>query len=115
MQRSLGELPIPRAAMLSWPRSMSPQSIAHYRLTSKLGEGGMGAVYRATDTKLNRDVAIKELPLAFAEDAARVARFEREAQVLASLNHPNIAAIYGIEHGAIVMELVKGEDLKGPV
>ena len=95
---------------------MTPQStIAHYRITAKLGEGGMGAVYRATDTKLNRDVAIKVLPPAFAEDAARMARFEREAQVLASLYHPNIAAIYGIEHGAIVMELVEGEDLKGPV
>src|SRR5271157_2495808 len=92
-----------------------PSSIGHYRITSKLGEGGMGAVYRATDTKLNRDVAIKVLPPAFAEDASRMQRFEREAQVLASLNHPNIAAIYGIEQGAIVMELVEGEDLKGPV
>ena len=80
---------------------MSPQqTIAHYRITAKLGEGGMGAVYRATDTKLNRDVAIKILPPAFAEDAARMQRFEREAQLLASLNHPNIAAIYGIEQGA---------------
>jgi serine/threonine-protein kinase len=94
---------------------MTPASIAHYKITGKLGEGGMGAVYRATDTKLNRDVAIKVLPPAFAEDAARMARFEREAQVLASLNHPNIAAIYGIEQCAIVMELVPGEDLKGPV
>src|SRR5437870_11466691 len=95
---------------------MSPSSlIGHYRITAKLGEGGMGAVYRATDTKLNRDVAIKVLPPAFAGDAARMQRFEREAQVLASLNHPNIAAIYGIEQGAIVMELVGGEDLKGPV
>src|ERR1700738_2360039 len=95
---------------------MSPQSsIAHYRIVSKLGEGGMGAVYRATDTKLNRDVAIKVLPPAFAEDAARMQRFEREAQVLASLNHPNIAAIYGIEQGALVMELVEGTDLAGPV
>src|SRR5437773_7403041 len=95
---------------------MSPkESIAHYRILSKLGEGGMGAVYRATDTKLNRDVAIKILPPAFAEDAARMARFERDAQTLAALNHPNIAAIYGIEQGAIVMELVEGEDLKGPV
>ena len=92
-----------------------PSIIAHYRITSKLGEGGMGAVYRATDTKLNRDVAIKVLPPAFAGDAARMQRFEREAQVLASLNHPNIAAIYGIEAGAIVMELVEGEDLRGPV
>ena len=95
---------------------MSPQqTIAHYRIIAKLGEGGMGAVYRATDTKLNRDVAIKVLPEAFAQDAARMQRFEREAQMLAALNHPNIAAIYGIEQGAIVMELVEGEDLKGPV
>ena len=75
----------------------------------------MGAVYRATDTKLNRDVAIKLLPPAFAEDTARMARFEREAQVLASLNHPNIAAIYGIESGSLVMELVEGEEIKGPL
>ena len=80
-----------------------PSQIAHYRITSKLGEGGMGAVYRASDTKLNRDVAIKILPDAFAQDAARMQRFEREAQVLATLNHPNIAQIYGIEQGAIVM------------
>jgi len=95
---------------------MSQQSsIAHYRIVSKLGEGGMGVVYRATDTKLNRDVAIKVLPPAFAEDAARMQRFEREARVLASLNHPNIAAIHGIEQGAIVMELVEGANLTGPV
>jgi serine/threonine protein kinase len=95
---------------------MSPQSsIAHYKIVAKVGEGGMGAVYRATDTKLNRDVAIKVLPPAFVEDSARMARFEREAQVLASLNHPNIAAVYGIEQGAIVMELVEGEDLTCPV
>ena len=95
---------------------MSPRSsIAHYKLGAKLGEGGMGAVYRATDTRLNREVAIKVLPEAFAQDAARMQRFEREAQVLASLNHPNIATIYGIEQGAIVMELVEGADLRGPV
>ena len=92
-----------------------PGSIGHYKITAKLGEGGMGAVYRATDTKLHREVAIKILPPAFAEDAGRMQRFEREAQVLASLNHPNIAAIYGVEQGAIVMELVEGENLKGPV
>src|SRR5438552_9727166 len=94
---------------------MSPQSIAHYRITAKLGEGGMGEVYRATDTKLGRDVAIKILPEAFAQDAERMARFEREAQVLASLNHPNIAAIYGVEERALVMELVEGETLAGPL
>src|SRR5260370_18447877 len=95
---------------------MSPQSsIGHYKIVSKLGEGGMGAVYRATDTKLNRDVAVKVLPEAFAQDAARMQRFEREAQVLASLNHPNIAAIYGINQGAITMELVEGQRLARPV
>ena len=73
---------------------MSPQqSIAHFRIVSKLDEGGMGVVYRATDTELNREVAIKVLPDAFAADPDRLARFTREAQVLASLNHPNIAAI----------------------
>src|SRR5256714_536453 len=75
----------------------------------------MGEVWRATDTKLGREVAIKIIPEAFAQDAGRMARFEREAQVLASLNHPNIAAIYGIEQGALIMELVEGDDLKGPV
>src|SRR4051794_37783255 len=95
---------------------MTPHSsIAHYKITSKLGEGGMGAVYRATDTKLNREVAIKVLPAAFAEDGPRMQRFEREAQVLAVLNHPNVAAIYGIEQGAIVMELVEGLELAGPL
>jgi serine/threonine-protein kinase len=90
---------------------MSPETIAHYRIVSKLGEGGMGEVYRATDTKLGRDVAIKILPDAFAQDVDRMARFQREAQVLASLNHPNIAAIYGVEERALVMELVDGPTL----
>src|SRR5579864_2947681 len=91
---------------------MSPQqTIAHYRITAKLGEGGMGEVWRATDTKLNRDVAIKILPDAFANDGDRMARFQREAQVLASLNHPNIAAIYGLEDRALVLELVEGTTL----
>ncbi|HET9178725.1 MAG TPA: protein kinase [Terriglobia bacterium] len=89
--------------------------IAHYRLAAKIGEGGMGEVYRARDTKLQRDVAIKILPHAMASDADRMARFEREAKVLASLNHPNIAAIYGLEESngirALVMELVEGETL----
>src|SRR5438067_2179156 len=92
-----------------------PSSITHYRIIDKLGEGGMGTVYRATDTKLNRDVAIKILPDAFAADPDRMARFQREAQVLASLNHPNIAAIYGVEDCALVMELVEGETLAGPL
>ena len=92
--------------------------LGSYQVLSKLGEGGMGEVYRARDTKLNRDVAIKILPDVFAHDTERVARFAREAQTLASLNHPNIAQIYGIlEEGgeqhvhALVMELVEGEDL----
>src|SRR5215471_378580 len=87
------------------------ESIAHYRITAKLGEGGMGAVYRATDTKLNRDVAVKVLPDTFAADADRLSRFTREAQVLASLNHPNIAAIYGVEERALILELVEGQTL----
>src|SRR4051794_15831169 len=91
---------------------MIPQAaIAHYRITSKLGEGGMGMVYRATDTKLHRDVALKVLPDTVAADPDRLARFTREAQVLASLNHPNIAAIYGVEERALVLELVEGPTL----
>src|SRR5215469_13950799 len=91
---------------------MSPQrSIAHYRIIAKLGEGGMGEVWRATDTKLNRDVAIKILPDVFSRDPDRMARFTREAQVLAQLNHPNIASIYGVEECALIMELVEGETL----
>jgi serine/threonine protein kinase len=74
---------------------MTPQqTIAHYRVTAKLGEGGMGEVYRATDTELAREVAIKIIPESFAQDPGRLARFTCEAQVLASLNHLNIAAIY---------------------
>jgi Tol biopolymer transport system component len=91
---------------------MTPErQIAHYVLTSKLGEGGMGTVYRATDTKLQRDVAVKLLPDAFAADPDRLARFTREALLLASLNHPNIAAIYGVEERALVMELIEGPTL----
>jgi serine/threonine protein kinase/Tol biopolymer transport system component len=92
-----------------------PTAIAHYRITAKLGQGGMGAVYRATDTKLQRDVAIKILPESIAEDSDRMARFQREAHVLASLNHPNIAAIYGIEDRALVLELVDGVEPGGPL
>ena len=89
--------------------------IGPYEILSPLGAGGMGEVYRARDGKLNRDVAIKVLPEAVAEDADRLARFQREAQVLASLNHPHIAAIYGVEKAgnveALVLELVEGETL----
>ena len=95
---------------------MSPQqTISHYRIMSKLGQGGMGEVWRATDTRLGREVAIKTLPELFANDPERMARFQREAQVLASLNHPNIAHIYDIEQHALVMELIQGEPLKGPL
>ncbi len=91
------------------------ERIGAYEILAPLGTGGMGEVYRARDTKLGRDVAIKVLPSAFASDAARMARFEREARVLASLNHPNIAHIYGVEERALVMELVEGESPKGPM
>src|SRR5262245_16661596 len=86
-----------------------------YELIAPIGAGGMGHVYRATDTTLGRQVAIKILPDAFASDPDRMARFEREAKTLGSLNHPHIAAIYGFEKSAamnaLVMELVEGEDL----
>jgi hypothetical protein len=94
-------------------------TIGPYRILAKLGEGGMGEVYRARDTKLDRDVAIKVLPDAIASDADRLARFEREARALAALNHPNIASIYAIEASgarhAIVMELVEGADLSARI
>ncbi len=95
-----------------------------YEITAAIGEGGMGQVYRARDTKLDRDVAIKILPQAFAQDADRLARFQREAKTLASLNHPHIAGIYGLDDSnsvrALVMELVEGDDLsqriaRGPI
>ncbi len=76
---------------------MIDSSLSHYRITSRLGAGGMGEVYRATDTKLNREVAIKVLPAEVAQDPERLSRFEREAKLLASLNHPNIAHVYGFE------------------
>src|SRR5437016_7495437 len=96
------------------PLSMGTR-LGCYEILSPLGAGGMGEVYRARDTKLGRDVAIKILPDAFAADPDRMARFAREAQVLASLNHPNIASIYGAEDRALVMELVEGETLAGPL
>jgi eukaryotic-like serine/threonine-protein kinase len=86
-----------------------------YEILAPLGAGGMGEVYRAKDTKLDREVAIKILPDAVAQDPERLARFEREAKVLAALNHPNIAQIYGVEEHALVMELVEGETLQGPL
>jgi eukaryotic-like serine/threonine-protein kinase len=97
-----------------------PEFISHYRIGTKLGQGAMGEVYRATDTKLGRDVAIKMIAPALASDQSRLASFTREAQVLASLNHPNIAAIYGVEDQALVMELVEGQTLaeritQGPI
>jgi serine/threonine-protein kinase len=99
-------------------------TISHYKVLEKIGQGGMGEVYRAEDTNLSRDVAIKVLPEQFTQDPQRLARFEREAKLLASLNHPNIAAIYGLEEADgvrfLALELVEGETLaervaKGPV
>ena len=95
-----------------------------YEIVAPIGKGGMGEVYRARDTKLDRDVAIKVLPEEFAKDNERLARFEREAKLLASLNHPNIASIYGLEEAdgvkALVLELVEGPTLaeriaEGPI
>ena len=105
--------------------SLAPgRTLSHYRLVEQIGEGGMGVVWRATDTTLGRDVAIKVLPEAVANDPERMARFEREARLLASLNHPNIAGIYGVgaDEGVrfLAMELVAGDELaariaQGPV
>src|SRR5215831_2548103 len=90
-----------------------------YEILAPIGAGGMGEVWKARDTRLHREVAIKVLPQALARDPDRLARFEREAKVLASLNHPNIATIYGLEESpegkAIAMELVDGETLKSRV
>ena len=94
---------------------MIGKTFAHYEITAHIGSGGMGDVYKARDTKLDRDVALKFLPETFAADAERLQRFEREAKLLAALNHPNIAAIYGTEHDGgsrfLVLELVPGADL----
>jgi serine/threonine protein kinase len=94
---------------------MIGKTLAHYEITSQLGKGGMGEVYRAKDKVLGRDVAIKVLPEEFAKDADRVARFQREAKLLASLNHPNIAAIHGLEEANgthfLVLELIEGDTL----
>src|SRR3954454_17890259 len=94
---------------------MIGDTLAHYHVTGKLGAGGMGEVFRATDSKLNRDVALKLLPESLSSEPDRMARFHREAQLLASLSHPNIAGVYGLEQSAgrtaLVMELVEGDDL----
>ena len=94
---------------------ISGTKLGPYEIQSPLGAGGMGEVYRARDTKLNRDVALKVLPSEFASNPERMGRFKREAQVLASLNHPNIATIHGLEDSgtthALVMELVEGPTL----
>jgi len=103
---------------------LAGRTLLHYQITGKIGEGGMGVVYRAQDTHLNRPVAIKVLPDVFEEDAERLGRFEREARLLATLNHPNIASIYGLEKldgkSFLVLELVEGQTLeerltKGPM
>ena len=90
-------------------------TLSHYKVIEKIGQGGMGDVHRAEDTNLSCDVAIKVLPEQFTKDPQRLARFEREAKLLASLNHPNIAAIYGLEEARGVrffsLELVEGETL----
>jgi eukaryotic-like serine/threonine-protein kinase len=95
------------------------QTLAHYRITAALGAGGMGEVWRATDTKLGRDVALKVLPQEFAEDAGRLDRFEREARAVASLNHPHIVTIYSVEDADgirfLTMELVEGKTLDGMI
>ena len=94
---------------------MIGQTLSTYRITAALGAGGMGEVYRATDTKLGREVAIKVLPAEMANDSGRLERFQREAHLLASLNHPHIAAIHGLEEADgkpfLVLELVEGEEL----
>ena len=93
-------------------------TLGPYQVTAKIGEGGMGEVYQARDTTLDRDVALKLLPEAFTSDPDSLARFEREAKVLASLNHPNIGSIYGLEKAegvkALVLELVEGLTLADP-
>jgi len=100
---------------------MVGKTLGHYQVVEKIGAGGMGEVYRARDTHLNRDVALKTLPAAFAQNPERLARFEREAHLLASLNHPNIAAIHGFEQDSqeclcyLVLEYVPGEILRGPL
>ena len=107
--------PVAAAVLEGMSRLKPGTELGPYRVEALLGAGGMGEVYRARDTKLNRDVALKVLPESFTRDPDRLARFTREAHVLASLNHPNIAAIYGFEDAgdvhALVLELVEGPTL----
>src|SRR5215468_4454023 len=95
--------------------SIIGQKIGAYEVLALIGSGGMGEVYRARDTKLKREVALKVLPESVAQEPDRMVRFQREAEVLASLNHPNIATIHGVEENALVMELVDGESLPCPL
>src|SRR5579872_282323 len=96
--------------------TLSPgDKLGPYEILAPIGAGAMGEVYRAKDTRLKREVALKVLPEAFARDPIRMARFQREAEMLAALNHPNIAAIYGLEENALIMELVEGETLPVPL
>src|SRR5215472_12596689 len=93
----------------------SGEQIGQYKILSLIGAGGMGEVYQATDTQLKRDVALKVLLPAFARDPERYVRFQREAEVLASLNHPNIATLYGLAEDALIMEFVDGDQLPCPL
>src|SRR5215469_2235918 len=103
-------------SLIEYPTSLTPGiQLGPYKILGPIGAGGMGEVYRANDTRLKREVALKVLPDAFAADKERLARFQREAEVLASLNHPNIAQIYGVEDRALVMELAEGDSPKGPM
>ena len=105
-------------------RDLIGRTLGHYRIVDKIGEGGMGVVYRAHDERLDRDVAIKVLPSSVAQDPQRLARFEREAKLLASLSHQNVATLHGLEvhegQRFLVMELAEGETLaerikRGPI
>ena len=114
-ERGAGFLSTPAAALLSSGSTLVGARVGPYAIAARIGEGGMGEVYRAHDSKLGRDVAIKILPHIFTADPERLARFAREARVLAALNHPHIGAIYGLEDAdgvpALVLELVDGETL----
>ena len=123
MRLALQYQPFSRACQNRMPLDPGT-TLGPYSVTGKIGEGGMGEVYRARDTKLDRDVALKVLPQAFTDDPDRLARFEREAKVLASLNHPNIGGIYGLEESegvkALVLEYIDGPTLadriaQGPI